>query len=194
MLTIDNEIEKFLTRKFTAKVNTEPNDITTLNLYFRNQMSTQYKQVEDTLKKIIYDNAKPINENHKLQLHIYYKTTKLKNLFIKNNPHSTTKSNVVYRYTCNNRECQQAESYIGYTECELVDRLRNHTQLGAILNHNLQKHNSRITTREIQESTKIIRHHNQKDELLLAEALLIKIENPTLNRQNEGEARILAIF
>ena len=195
MAIIDQHIETFLNNKFKTNNNsneTTPN--TNLNIYFRNQMSIQYKQEEEMIKSAVTEYVKPKQPNTELKFHIYYKATKLKNLLIKNNVHRTVTSNVVYRYTCNNRECELSETYIGYTECDLIDRLRNHSQNGAILIHNMEKHNLKITTSEIRTATKVMKHFNRKDELLIAEALLIKQENPSLNRQHEGDTRVLSIF
>lgn len=195
MKIIEQEIKKFLDRKInnnntTVNSNIENNNIT---LYYNNQMTSQYKHEEKQIKKIIFDNVRPIN-NSKITIHIYYKSKKLSNLFIKNNPRERVKAKLVYQYTCNSPECQPQQTYIGYTECTLIDRVRNHTQNGAIFNHHLEKHNSRISTSEILDNTKVLNYSNVKQDLLILEALHIKQKNPTLNGQREGETRILKVF
>ena len=121
---------------------------------------------------------------------------KLKNLFIKNNPHGPAKQSlVVYRYTGKHQEGQFPDiSYIGYTECALQDRCRNHAQNGTILQHSIEKHNTRMSTKEILEHMEVLCHFNSKEELTIAEALFIKKEAPVPNGQREGENRILLIF
>ena len=76
----------------------------------------------------------------------------------------------------------------------VVERIRNHAQLGSIRTHNLEAHNRKITTQEIVNCTEIVTKLPTKQELTIAEALLIKEESPTLNNQREGETRVLAIF
>ena len=98
------------------------------------------------------------------------------------------------KYVCPKQECQPCNSYIGYTECMLVDRLRNHAQNGAIITHSVNSHDTKISTQEIAKSTTILCHFKTKEELTIAEALYIKHENPTLNQQREGETRVLRIF
>ena len=58
----------------------------TIKLFYRNQMTSCYKQTEKELQKIIRDNIKPSENTSNIKLRIYYKNRKLKNLFIKNNP------------------------------------------------------------------------------------------------------------
>ena len=164
-------------------------------------MSSQYKQEEANLKKIISDYITPTDADDRIQLNIFYKNKKLRNLFIKNNPHNNLnnndvmeKSRAVYMYECDKQECQPCTSYIGYTECTLKDRIRNHAQNGAIRSHNLEKHKLKITTNEIAQCTKVLRQLNTKEELTIAEAIYIKFHNPILNGQREGEVRVLPVF
>ena len=141
MELIDNEVRKFLNRKFDADP-TSHDPANKIPLYYRSQMSLQYKQEKETLKKIIADFVVPVKEEDQVKLNIFYKNKKLQNLFMKNNIHKpedqTKESRVVYQYTCPKQECQPCTSYIGYTECTLIDRLRNHAQIGSILTHALK--------------------------------------------------------
>ena len=196
MALVENEINKFITRKQTCTdlPSTTSNEIV---FFFKNQMTSQYKQDEATLKKIIDNNVLASDPEQKIKLLIYYKNKRLRNLFIKNNQHTAehkNRSHLVYQYACKKDGCQPSTSYIGYTECTLVDRLRNHTQNGAIRSHNIDVHNAKISTEEIVTSTTILRQYRTKDELIIAEALLIKDEKPALNQQREGEARVLSVF
>ena len=89
MATIDSTINKFM-----AKLNVvdEPPSTSeqhpTIELFYRNQMSSMHKQEEKNLKLIVQNCLQPRN-NANIKLHIYYKNKKLSNLFIKNNPHAS---------------------------------------------------------------------------------------------------------
>ena len=66
--------------------NTEQQN-TQVEFYYRNQMTSNYKQVEKELTTIINSNIEtkqPMKQ--KLKFIIYYKSRKVKNLFIRNNP------------------------------------------------------------------------------------------------------------
>lgn len=193
MKTIEKELKNFLDRKFTDA--DTPTAEEAVDIFYRSQMSSMYKQEETNLHQIVSNYLHPVG-NRKVKLHIYYKPMKMKNLFIRNNPHTSLhKSHVVYQYKCNHQECQpQDQTYIGYTECTLTDRCRNHAQSGSILQHNVTTHHQRITTKQILEATEVLYHLPVKEELIIAEALFIKQEHPTLNNQREGEYRVLTIF
>ena len=159
-------------------------------------MSSQYKQQEYSLKTIIDNNVIATNNDRRLVTNIYYKNKTLKDLLICNNPHKLPfehRSHLVYQYKCKKEDCVSS-IYIGYTESSLVMRMRNHTQNGSILKHNVDAHGTRVTTNQILEDIKILRHFNTKEDLTIAEALLIKENNPSLNGQREGEDRVLTIF
>jgi hypothetical protein len=200
MKLIEKEIETFMNNKFKHDqyTNTETPNGNNIALYYRNHMSSNYKQQEQRLKEIVSTHTTPINNNDNVKLIIYYRTPKLKNLLIKNNNHTKVEigreSHVVYQYSCPHEGCKPFQRYIGYTECALVDRLRNHTQHGAILSHNLDIHKTKINTNSILLSTIILRKLHKKEDLLIAEALLIKENNPLMNGQREGEIRVLKIF
>ncbi|MPC79399.1 hypothetical protein E2C01_073925 [Portunus trituberculatus] len=48
-----------------------------ITLYYKNTMSSAYKEDEKAVKKIIHNNVSPINTDTKLQVIIYYKTRSL---------------------------------------------------------------------------------------------------------------------
>lgn len=197
MKIIDAEISKFMNRNQQNEERTTNDNNNVIPLFFRNQMSSQYKQEEKNIRKIIQDHISPTDNNTSVKLQIFYKNKKLRNLFIKNNPHRPTKgdtSHVVYKYICPKEECQPSISYVGYTECTLTDRLRNHTQQGSILAHNQQAHSIKMKTQELLQHTIIERKFTEKEDLIIAEALIIKEQKPTLNAQKEGEVRVLLIF
>ena len=48
-------------------------------------MNPKYQQNEAAIRKIIKDNVRTVNTNDNLQLIVYYKSTKTKDLVMKNN-------------------------------------------------------------------------------------------------------------
>ena len=193
MLTIEREIKNFLDRKFAQNIT--PSNDATIELFYQSQMSSLYKQEEQSLQRIVHEHVRPLG-NSKIMLHIYYKSMKMKNLFIRNNPHSSRQSShVAYRYRCNHQECQlQDQIYIGYTECTLTERCRNHAQNGSILQHNVSQHTQSIITKQILDATEVLHYLPLKVGLIIAEALYIKEESLNLNAQREGEYRVLKIL
>ena len=188
MSIIENEIASFVTRKVTQSQNGMNNEKPCINLYYRNQMSSQYKQEERNLRKIVDNHLTP-KPNSILKLSIYYKNKKLSNLLIKNNIHNdSSNSHVVYKYNC--EECQPSPYYIGYTTTTLKQRSLAHTQNGSIKSHNLDIHNKKIKTADVLPNMKVIHRSTARIELQIAEALFIKQENPPLNNKNECDTRI----
>ena len=48
-------------------------------------MNPKYQQNESAIQKIVKDNMKAVNSNDHLQLIIYYRSTKTRDLIMKNN-------------------------------------------------------------------------------------------------------------
>ena len=192
MSIIAKEIDAFLNRK-TFQPQESQSIEKTIKLYYRNQMTSQYKQEEQNLRKIVQRHINP-TANAKIELSIYYKNRKLSNLLIRNKSFTDeSNSHVVYKYQC--EECQPSRNfYIGYTTTTLKQRALAHTQKGSIKNHNKENHNKKIKTADIIPSMQVIFRSPLKIELQIAEALHIKKEEPPLNNQNEGDTRILHIF
>lgn len=194
MEVIEKEVKKFMDRKQNSQCNNNLNT-NKIELFYRNQMSSSYKHEEKQLRKIIKENVNPVAPSTQVQLRIYYRNRKLSNLFIKNSPRNDSSDfNVVYQYTCPSEQCQLAHTYIGYTECTLKQRMTYHCTCGSIKNHNKTAHQKKICTKELLESTTILRKESNKEELMIAEALLIKEKKPTINLQNDGFQRTLLIF
>ena len=55
-------------------------------------------------------------------------------------------------------------------------------------------HNSKPLTRQLLQNTTVLFRGHSKNDLAIAEALLIKKERPSLNLQDEGQVRVLKIF
>ena len=157
-------------------------------------MNSNYKQDERKSKSIIETNLSPVDEIKNIQTLIYYKNRKVGNLFLKNNPHKKTVSHVVYQYTCAMEGCQPDQSYIGYTTTSVKQRMTTHAQNGAIKNHNLNEHTSRISANDIINQIKILFSATDKIDLQITEALLIKKHNPPLNKQSDTFTRTLQVF
>ena len=190
MAVIDNAIKKFLNSKQSPKdkvIARKP----TINFYYEKQMTSSYKIEEKHLESIVQKNVKPIDEERQISIKIYYKCKKVKSLFIKNNPQKEkVPFNVVYQYTCNFAECNSAK-YIGYTEQTLYGRFKQHK---SVKEHLSRIHDTRFICKEVLDSVEILRHCNNKQQLLIYEALFIKERKPELNSQEEGRDRVLHIF
>ena len=196
MCLIERTVSKFLATKTQTSTNEEKPE--TIDLYFRNQMTSQYKMDEKKLKQIMNTYVSPVAENKVVKLIVYYKTRRLSNLFIRNRSHYNDEfhlsHHVVYKYTCEKEGCNSL-SYIGYTTCSLGERFKMHTSTGSICKHLREKHQAqRIPKTELLENTKILVRYPDKRRLIIAEALLIKTERPALNSQDEGSTRVLKIF
>ena len=73
------------------------------------------------MEDIIRKNVKPVNENDRMELIIYYRNIKIKDLIMKNNIASNnndhlSKSWSLYKFTCPHEDCELlTSSYIGMT-------------------------------------------------------------------------------
>ena len=109
-------------KRDTANTEQQNNQV---EFYYQNQMTSNYKQVEKELTTIVNSSIETTNEA-KLKLNIYYKSRKVKHLFIRNNSNKPDQPiNVVYQYTCNQGECTTSQStYIGHTRTTIKDRFK----------------------------------------------------------------------
>ena len=187
---IDKSINSFLQNKFNPM---SSNQKEIIKLFYKNNMTNNYKQEEKTLRKILQNHVKPTHANTDVKLEIFYKNKKLKNLIIKNNSQpNTDNANVVYQFSCNETGC--TSSYIGYTTNAVKDRMRQHTYNGSIKDHTLSIHNKTVNLQSVLENTKVISRKPTKQELLINEALLIKENKPEINIQSNSFTNILKIF
>ena len=94
----------------TTQVSGRQQDIK--NLFYLNQMTTNYKREENNMRRIIRSSAQPTNLTSQAQLLIDYKIKKLKNFFIKSNLVKFKEVyDVVYKYECNERSCRVNNSF-----------------------------------------------------------------------------------
>jgi hypothetical protein len=190
---VDSTIANFLANKFDQQF-LVPEDKKNIVLYYRNQFNSQSSFEEKRIKKVISRSVTPVDPAKMIELRIYYRNIKLRNLLIKNKMHrNNVDSRVVYQYTCPEASCN-ASSYVGYTTCTVAQRFYAHAQSGAIRLHNKNIHSTKPLTRELMKSTTVIYRGSTKQSLTIAESLLIKEKRPTLNLQDEGFCRVLAIF
>ena len=196
---IDKEINKFLTNKLETSVIENQPPTGSIVYYFENQMTSNYKNDEKSLHNIIEKHVKPVKDNEKVKLIVFYRNKKLSKLFIKNKPITTIDASkehhVVYQYTCDHESCNSANKYIGYTTTTLYQRFGCHTQNGSIKKHLTEEHAATSLRRsDLIKNTKVLHRDNRRRDLIFIEALYIKELSPTLNAQDEGCDRILKIF
>jgi len=194
-------VEKIISNFLNSKINNDAtNPKNYIELYYENQMSTNYKQDERQLNNIIKNNISATDENYNIKLTVFYKNKKIKQLFIKNNLNKDStdigsRHHCVYSYICNMNGCNSVE-YIGYSSCKMTDRFRMHTQNSSSIKKHLMEHHqiSKVKTSELLPNIKILYHSNNTKNLIFAEAFFIKSIKPQLNAQNEGCERILKVF
>ena len=157
-------------------------------------MTSHYKMDEKRLNSIISEHLEVIDKTKKIKLVVYYKTRKLKNLLIKNNPSKpilTEEHHVVYQYTCKEDRCSSIDSrYIGYTTTTLKSRMVQHKSIKSYLN---KEHQRSIGYKKILNNIKVIFRSPFVTDLLIAEALLIKKHKPSINQQEEGSFRFFCL-
>ena len=163
-----------------------------VQLYFRSQMTCNYKTTERELRTIVNKHVKPKN-NNSLHLLIYYKNRKLRNLFIRNNNTSSSEEfNVVYKYACDQAQCQAVQAcYIGYTTTTIKERMKQHA---SIKKHHRIVHNRNITGSQITPNVSTLATMHDRRDLTVLEALLIRQNNPIINIQTGDFNRTLKIF
>ena len=108
------------------------------------------------------------------------------------------KTNLIYDFNCKEGECEhlptQEKWYTGLTKCTLSRRLSYHLQNGATKDHFLQKHKRKITREEIADCTKSWYFETDTLRLEILESLLIRYEDPEINKQETGKRRKLLLF
>ena len=165
-------------------------------------MNPDYKRDEQRLRKIIKDHVTVINRQDKLQLIIYYRSTKTRELIMKNNlapkPRELARTNLIYDFQCTIDECARRSrsdvTYSGMTTCTKSRRLTYHLQNGAIKNHAQSEHGRKISRKEIEEMTRTRCYQNDIRRLEILEALIIHFEKPVINQQDTGKKKVLKLY
>ena len=217
---IDTEIKKFL-RKDSTDVHTTATAVTattttttttatattttangsTHKVFYMNFMNPWYKKNEAAIRKIFKDHVRTVNSNDRLQLIIYYKSTKTRDLIMKNNLtpklRELARTNLIYDFTCSIDGCKHLPTrqvrYSGLTTCTLSRRLSFHLQKGAIKTHCESVHGRLITRDEIVSMTKARYFMSDVRRLEILEALIIRLEDPEVNKQDTGKVRFLKL-
>ena len=174
----------------------------THTVFFQNFMNPKYKQDEKLIKNAIKSNVKVKEPSDRLQVIIYYKSVKTRDLIMKNNLtpklRDLARTNLIYDFHCTIDECahqpRETVQYSGLTTCTLSRRLTYHLQNGPIKEHALSKHTRKITRAEIVEMTKKRYLQNDVKRLAILEALIIRFEDPIINRQDTGKKKILKLY
>ena len=196
---VNDEIKWFL------RFSTEERSAETIEVYrlfYQNFMNSGYLQDEQAIREIITDNVKTTDVNNKIKVIIYYKTRKTSQYFMKNcispKPRELATTNVIYDFKCKRDECinlpPPKNTYIGATTCTLSRRISLHLQNGAIIAHFSNKHSYKITRKEFEDWTVIRYIERDVTRLFILEALIIKFEDPVLNRQDTGRKRTLKLY
>ena len=115
-----------------------------------------------------------------------------------NNVRELARTNVIYDIDCQKGDCEHLpkrnRSYSGLTTCTMSRRLTFHLQDGAVQRHHLAVHKEKVTRKEIEACTKIRYQENDTNRLEILESLIIHFEDPVINRQDTGKARVLKLY
>ena len=129
-----------------------------------------------------------------------FKTTKTSSYFnIKSQTPSNLQSNVVYKYTCS---CDVNVTYVGYSAWHFITRAKEHISdcklnKSANKNHIINCNSCRDENPKFQlERFSIMQKCNSAYEVKIHEALLIKKQNPTINKQTyaNGTSFLLSVY
>ena len=135
-------------------------------------MTSYYKQEETTLRKIIHDNVKPLEPVKTIKLQFFYKNKKLKRLLIKNSIEMREDFCVVYQYKYDKVPCLETKTpYIGRTTTTIKERMKQH--MGIKFHHNTI-HKPNITGKRMLENVTALARSNNRTDLGILEAFLIK--------------------
>ena len=211
---VDAEIRKFLRSEQSTgennnvssnnsnNSNNNNNTGVTHKVFYKNFMDSKYKKSEDAIRTAIRSNVKVKKPSDRLQIAIYYKFTKTKNLIMHNNMSAKicelAKTNLIYDFDCQEGECEhlptQKKRYSGLTTCTKSRRLSYHLQNGAIKTHFLNQHKRKITREEIVAWTTTRYYERDTLRLEILESLIIRYEDPEINKQETGKRRTLRLF
>ena len=108
------------------------------------------------------------------------------------------KTNLIYDFDCQEGECEhlpiQQKRYSGLTTCTKSRRLSFHLQNGAIKTHFINQHKRKITREEIVNWTTSRYYERDTLRLEILESLIIRFEDPEINKQETGKRRTLRLF
>ena len=163
-----------------------------ITLYYKLNYGTAYKQETEAVKNIIKRGVQTTNSETKIDLRVYCKPNQMASLVMRNSTappkEKEAKTNVVYKFLCPERDCEPSSvSYIGLTSTTLRRRFQGHRSHGAIFQHYTEVHDRKPAVNELLESTSILGHESSSRRLMIAEAVSIKLQKPTLNVQTTSQ-------
>ena len=158
-----------------------------INLFYKSQFTTAYKEDEKALKTLLNRHVRCVNDK-RIKLIIYYRSRKTSNLVLRNRTAASRtplqENHVVYQFTCPIGGCGP-QKYIGMTRTTLSRRLTMHTQNGTINQHLQQQHAEENKRKILEDGTQILDKERDVRKLFILEALYIQKVNPSLNIQRE---------
>ena len=191
-LQVDAEIKAQMDSRHDGKTQEKKDKI---NIFYRSQMNSEYQQEERAIRNIITSHVECTDSDKRLNIIIYYNTSKTSSLVLQNNMYikqqrqkqngHLQRTNVIYRYNCPEAGCRRlhTDTYIGATTTTLSRRLTMHLQEGAIKKHAKQHHKRDITRQDLVNNTDIIETCNDHRRIWVAEALYIREFSPYINKQ-----------
>ena len=109
----------------------------------------------------------------------------MKNNLSKSNLPDKLRSHVVYEFVCPEGECNSSRnSYIGMTNCTLSERMGGHRYKGSIFDHFRRVHRRSPNLDELINSSNILYFCDNRRNLPVFEALLIRKFKPKLNENS----------
>ena len=164
-----------------------------VNIYTELHNLQTYQKDKHLLKSIAGTHCKVLEANSIVNVVPYFKSRKLSSFFsTRRKLDDAEKTNLVYQFNCSHEGCNA--SYIGYTRKSLKARVTQHNtdKASSIFKHKFEIHeNEEIHCNDFQ----ILHQDNSKQALMIAEALLIKSEKPSINIQmGNTSSHILKIY
>ncbi|XP_066952347.1 uncharacterized protein [Macrobrachium rosenbergii] len=163
-----------------------------LVIYHRLHYGTAYREECRSLRGIIDRGVTPKAPYKKINLRLYSKPNLVAALIMKNSTAPVGPkemcTNVVYKFICPEEMCKShSNTYIGHTTTTLRRRMLAHRNQGAIHQHFIDIHDRKPSLQELIEGAQVVHKENNYGRLLIAEAVSIAIQKPTLNIQQESD-------
>lgn len=164
-------------------------------LFVRLSNLSSFQKDSKLLTNIIKEHVKPIDSNSTIDLHAYFKPTKLAAYFsTRPRRPDLSRANCVYRFKCSEDGCNSA--YVGHTTCLLSRRIQQHRyNASSIHKHYIEDHNRPVPDKEILSNnfTCVISYSSTID-LKIAEAIIIRDERPYINVKYNELSNFLNLY
>ena len=186
---INTKMDKFFSQEAARRPETDRGKIP---VYYRMSYGSAYNQESQAIRGIIRRGVRTTDQNNQIDLRIYCRPNLMASLVMKNSSappkEKEAKTNIVYKFKCPEGNCESPEAtYIGLTSTTLRRRLQYHRNQGAIFQHFTEKHDRRPTVDELLQATTVISQENTRKRLMIAEAVYIKLQKPSLNIQTASQ-------